>query len=161
MTIQEYNNCVNAYSDDVYRFVLKNIPVKEDARDMVQMSFETLWLNRNEVDMEKAKSYLFTVAYRKVVDYMRKNKRTSLTEILPERKQENTNHEYDLKKLLHKALEELSPQLKQLVLLKDYEGCSYEEMSGITGLNVSQVKVYLHRARLQLKQKLISVETHI
>lgn len=161
MTIQEYNNCVNIYSDDVYRFVLKNITVKEDASDMVQLSFEALWMNRNDVDPEKAKSYLFTVAYRKMVDYLRKNKRTKLAEILPERKQENSKHEHDLKKILHMALEELSPQLKQLVLLKDYEGCSYEEMSGITGLNVSQVKVYLHRARLQLKQKLISVETHI
>lgn len=149
------------FSDDVYRFVLKNIPVKEDARDMVQVGFETLWLNRNEVDVEKAKSYLFTVAYRKVIDYLRKNKRTTLTEKLPEHSGESIMHEHDLKKLLHKALEELSPQLKQLVLLKDYEGCSYEEMSGITGLNVSQVKVYLHRARIQLKQKLISVETHI
>jgi RNA polymerase sigma-70 factor (ECF subfamily) len=38
-----------------------------------------------------------------------------------------------------------------LILLKDYEGYSYDEIGKITGLNGSQVKVYLHRARLQLK----------
>jgi RNA polymerase sigma-70 factor (ECF subfamily) len=36
-------------------------------------------------------------------------------------------------------------------MLKDYEGYSYEEISSITGLSSSQVKVYLHRARIQLK----------
>ena len=40
---------------------------------------------------------------------------------------------------------------------KDYEGC-YEEISAITGLNPSQVKVYLHRARLQLKEYIVKME---
>jgi RNA polymerase sigma-70 factor (ECF subfamily) len=43
-------------------------------------------------------------------------------------------------------------------MLMDYEGYSYEEICSITGLNESQVKVTLHRARIQLKQYLISVE---
>jgi RNA polymerase sigma-70 factor (ECF subfamily) len=46
-------------------------------------------------------------------------------------------------------------------LLKDYEGYSYEEIGQITGLNESQVKVYLHRARLQLKNYLVSLENLI
>jgi len=47
------------------------------------------------------------------------------------------------------------------VMLKDYEGYSYEEIGQITGLNSSQVKVYLHRARLQLKEYLVKVENVI
>ena len=46
-------------------------------------------------------------------------------------------------------------------LLKDYEGYSYEEIGEITGLNESQVKVYLHRARVQLKTYLVSPENVI
>ncbi len=49
------------------------------------------------------------------------------------------------------ALQQLTTLQKSLVLLKDYEGYSYEEIGKITGLNESQVKVYLHRARLQIK----------
>jgi RNA polymerase sigma-70 factor (ECF subfamily) len=44
------------------------------------------------------------------------------------------------------------------VLLKDYEGYSYEEIGRISGLSESQVKVYLHRARLQLKNYLVKPE---
>jgi RNA polymerase sigma-70 factor (ECF subfamily) len=47
---------------------------------------------------------------------------------------------------------------RALILLKDYEGYSYEEIGRITGLNESQVKVYLHRARIQLKTFLVSLE---
>jgi len=64
----------------------------------------------------------------------------------------------NLKKVLERALDTLNETQRSLVLLKDYEGYSYEEIGAITGLNESQVKVYLYRARVQLKNYLVSVE---
>ena len=69
-----------------------------------------------------------------------------------------TNH---IDGLLEKALSKLSETQKSLVMLKDYEGYSYEEIGKITGLNESQVKVYLHRARVQLKNYLVKPENVI
>ena len=46
-------------------------------------------------------------------------------------------------------------------MLKDYEGYSYEEIGQIMNLSESQVKVYLHRARLQLKDYIVKVENVI
>ena len=43
-------------------------------------------------------------------------------------------------------------------MLKDYEGYNYEEIGKITGLSESQVKVYLHRARITLRNYLVSRE---
>ena len=65
---------------------------------------------------------------------------------------------HNTKKILEDALSRLSETQRSLVLLKDYEGYSYEEIGQITGLNESQVKVYLHRARIQLKNFLVSPE---
>jgi RNA polymerase sigma-70 factor (ECF subfamily) len=62
---------------------------------------------------------------------------------------------------LETALDRLNERQRSLVMLKDYEGYSYEEIGEITGLNESQVKVTLHRARVQLKQYLVSVENLI
>jgi len=67
----------------------------------------------------------------------------------------------DLKQELEKALQRLTPLQKSLVLLKDYEGYSYEEIGEITALNASKVKVYLHRARLQLKEYVGKLENII
>ena len=61
-------------------------------------------------------------------------------------------------KILEEALGRLNETQRSLVMLKDYEGYSYEEIGKITGLNESQVKVYLHRARIQLKNFLVKPE---
>src|SRR6201986_2016194 len=80
MTEREYNECVTLYADNVYRFILKNLRQEEDARDVVQSAFEKLWKNRQSVDAEKSKSYLFTIAYHQMIDHLRKTKRVQLRE---------------------------------------------------------------------------------
>jgi len=158
MTEKEYNQCVNLYADNVYRFILKNLRHEEDARDVVQTAFEKLWVNRADVDNAKCKSYLFTVAYNQMIDHLRKVKRISLKEEFKEDVRVTDRPVSNMKKILEEALSRLSETQRSLVLLKDYEGYSYDEISTITGLNESQVKVYLHRARLQLKNFLVSPE---
>ena len=74
MTEREYNECVNLYADNVYRFILKNLGHREDAKDVVQGAFEKLWVSRDKVENEKSKSYLFTIAYNQMIDHIRKNK---------------------------------------------------------------------------------------
>src|SRR5450432_4153077 len=78
MTEIEYNQCVTLYADNVYRFIYKNLAHREDAKDVVQASFEKLWVNRVQVDNNKSKSFLFTVAYHQMIDHIRKNKRLKL-----------------------------------------------------------------------------------
>jgi RNA polymerase sigma-70 factor (ECF subfamily) len=158
MTEREYNQCVNQYADNVYRFIVKNLRHEEDARDVVQTAFEKMWVNRAEVDNAKAKSYLFTVAYHQMIDHLRKVKRISLKDEFNDDVRVSDRPVSNAKKILEEALSRLSETQRSLVLLKDYEGYSYEEIGRITGLNESQVKVYLHRARIQLKNYLVSPE---
>jgi RNA polymerase sigma factor (sigma-70 family) len=161
MTEKEYNECVTQYADNVYRFILKNLRQEEDARDVVQTAFEKLWKNRHEVDALKSKSYLFTVAYHQMIDHLRKTKRIQLREEFREDARVSDKPVHNLKKVLEEALSRLNETQRSLVLLKDYEGYSYSEIGQITGLNESQVKVYLHRARLQLKNYLVRLENLI
>lgn len=72
MTISEYNNCVNSFSDNIYRFILKNLGDCESSNDIVQDTFMKLWLKRKDVNFKKAKSYLFTSAYHTMIDHIRK-----------------------------------------------------------------------------------------
>lgn len=161
MTEREYNECVSTCADNVYRFILKNLRHEEDARDVVQTAFEKMWLHREEVDASKSKSYLFTVAYRQMIDHIRKVKRIQLKEEFNEGVKVQNRQTGNLKKVLDEALGRLSETQRSLVLLKDYEGYSYDEIGKITGLSESQVKVYLHRARVQLKDYLVKIENVI
>lgn len=161
MTEREYNECVKTYADNVYRFILKNLRHEEDARDVVQTAFEKMWRNREEIDPVKCKSYLFTVAYHQMIDHIRKIKRVQLKEEFNADVRVQDKPANNLKKVLEEALSRLSETQRSLVLLKDYEGYSYEEIGKITGLSESQVKVYLHRARVQLKDYLVKIENVI
>lgn len=145
----------------MYRFILKNLRHEEDARDVVQSTFEKMWIHREEIDPVKSKSYLFTVAYRQMIDHIRKGKRVQLKEEFGENTRVAQAPGIQVSKVLHEALNRLSETQRSLVLLKDYEGYSYEEIGQITGLSESQVKVYLHRARTQLRSYLGSPENVI
>lgn len=162
MTEQQYNQCVNLYADNVYRFVVKNLRHEEDARDIVQTAFEKMWRNKDSVENEKSKSYLFTVAYNQMIDHIRKGKRISLTEDFSETSRGmNFQTNSNVQKTLHEALNRLNETQRSLVMLKDYEGYNYQEIGEITGLNESKVKVYLHRARITLRNYLVSAENVI
>jgi RNA polymerase sigma factor (sigma-70 family) len=161
MTEREYNECVNEYADNVYRFIFKNLRHEEDSKDVVQGAFEKLWVAREQVQADKVKSYLFTVAYHQMIDFIRKQKKISLREDFGEMEKGTGQIEYDAKRLLNEALNRLSETQRSLVMLKDYEGYNYAEIGQITGLNESQVKVYLHRARLQLKSYIVKMENVI
>ena len=161
MTEQDYNDCVRLHADGVFRFIVKNLRHEEDARDVVQTAFEKLWRARADVDTEKSKSYLFTVAYNSMIDHLRKVKRIYLKEEFKEETKVSYRQVNNAKAVLEEALAKLSETQRSLVLLKDYEGYNYEEIGQITGLSSSQVKVYLHRARIQLKEYLVKIENVI
>lgn len=161
MTEREYNQCVDQYADHVYRFIVKNLKHEEDARDVVQTAFEKLWRNREEVEAARSKSYLFTIAYNQMIDHIRKVRRVSLRDEFREETRVTVQPQASLRKALDEALSRLNETQRSLVMLKDYEGYSYEEIGRITGLSESQVKVYLHRARVQLKSYLVKPENLI
>lgn len=154
MTIKEYNQAIDAYSDQLYRFACKTLNCHEDAQDVVQMSFETLWKEKDSVYTDKARSYLFTIVYRRCMDVFRVKKRVTNVEEFPVTAQHFSHHKYELKEYVQRALERLDTQSRTLVLLKDIEGYKYDEIAELTELSLEQVKVYLHRARKQLKKYL-------
>lgn len=152
MTTSEYNNSVKIYADDVFRFAFKSSGSSDDAKDIVQQCFEVLWNNKLNVEPEKVKSYLFTIAQRKSIDLFRQRKpNVELEHVAVANNNMAINRE--LKRSLDKALMTLDEQQRTLVLLKDVEGYNYVEIGKITGLSLSQVKVYLFRARKLLQQQ--------
>lgn len=159
MTITEYNLCVDDYSDRIYRFIIKNLGNSETAQDIVQDTFTKLWEKHDNVDFLKAKSYLFTTAYHTMIDIIRKEKHlTDINDVEPYFIEDNQSQYNDLKEILDEAIKKLPDMQRSALLLRDYEGHSYREIEEITGLNESQVKVYIYRARKYLMNYIGSIE---
>ena len=158
MTAADYNNCVDEHADGLYRFILKNMRDEEEARDVVQDAFEKMWRNHENVEAEKSKSYLFTTGYHTMIDRIRKKKKMSDYTEVNEESLFHTEQYSDAKKILNEAVNLLPDMQKAVITLRDFEGYSYTEIGNITKLSESQVKVYIYRARLFLKEYLGSME---
>jgi RNA polymerase sigma-70 factor (ECF subfamily) len=128
------------------------------ADDVVQETFAKVWEKHETVDAEKVKSYLFTTAYHCMVDVIKKESRSSSIDGYDKAAANNDAIQFDIKDILNKALDTLPEIQKTVIVLRDYEGYAYDEIAEITGLNESQVKVYIFRGRQTLKNYLKAIE---
>lgn len=161
MNIQEYNRGVDNYAEGLFRFALKSCGDTDQARDFVQDAFEKLWTKLETVEAEKVKSYLFTTVYHSLVDAARKTKRKQTYEVSFQSQSHTETGYFDVKERLNEGLDKMPEIQKQVVLLRDYEGYSYQEIGEITGLNEQQVKVYIFRARKFLRDYIGQLEVLI
>lgn len=150
MPSKRYNQAVYDYNNRLCRFADKLLQNNDAAKDITQEAYLRLWENRDKIDFNKVRSWLFTTVYRLSIDYLNQHKRFDKNIEIPEKWEVQQNN--DLKEVIQQALT-LLPKIQQsIILLKDYEGYSYIEIAEILSLNESQVKVYLFRARKKIKE---------
>src|ERR1051326_8849864 len=142
MTVEEFNQCVDLHADNLYRFILKNVKDEDKTKDVVQDTYEKLWLKVSEVESTNAKSYMFTTAYRTMTDLIRRDKKQGSMEEAQLHSLGHDKQYSDLKEILNEALSRLNEVQRSVIMLRDYEGYRYDEIGKILGLSESQVKVY-------------------
>ena len=161
MTTEEYNRVVDLHSDHVYRFILKSVNNEMIAEDIVQETYEKLWMKHEDVEFIKSKSYIFSTAYHTMIDMIRREKKQENWDKVKSDDVVYEDQYDDLNEILHKAIERLPIAQRSAILLRDYEGYAYHEIEEITGLSESQVKVYIYRARIFLRNYLEKLEINI
>jgi RNA polymerase sigma-70 factor (ECF subfamily) len=151
----EFNSVVKEHSNSLYGFAVRFLKNEDDARDIVQDSFEKLWLNCEKVELSKVKSWLFTCAYNAMINFVTKRQKmiTMESSKLPETF-EVLKSQFESQEVVERTVSILPPLQKSIILLRDLEGYSYEEIGEILKLSPSQVKVYLFRARNKVKKQL-------
>ena len=73
MTLDEYNNAIDLFADDIYRFALRCCSDKSMCDDAVQEAFAALWEQHEKASFDDCKGFLLTVARRKIIDSIRHN----------------------------------------------------------------------------------------
>jgi len=96
---------------------------------------------------------MFRTGHNGLINFSNRYKKTVYdTENIPERGRVDSR--YETKELIDKVLNQLPPIQKSIVLLRDLEGYSYQEIGDILDISESQVKVYLFRARKKMQKQL-------
>ena len=158
MTEIEYNLCIDNFTDSTFRFLVKNIKDSDTAKDILQDTFTKLWEKREDVEYVKAKSYIFTSAYHTMINNIKYN---SLKFNIPQTQTITSNSYNDINEVLNEALEQLPQIQKASILLRDYEGYSYNEIGDILNLSQEQVKINIFRARVKLKEYIVTIDNVI
>ena len=158
MTEKEYNVCVEEYSDRVFAYLVKNMQDSDSAKDVLQDSFVSLWNNRQKVEKEKSKSFLFTVAHNLMMNTFNYNKLRQQPIILEELME---NRDFENKDFINYLTNLLTPIMKQCLLLRDLEGFAYREIAQMMNITEENVKVNIFRARVKMRQYIMNLEKGI
>jgi RNA polymerase sigma-70 factor (ECF subfamily) len=156
-----FRQWVEDYQDQAWslaRYLLKDAA---EAEDVCQESFVKLWHQQDAIDPEKAKAWLMKVTRNGCLDRIRRRKPSEeLGEWHADEAgsgpQQGAEHR-ELGQRLQRSINQLGEPYRSLVLLRDVQQNSYEEVADALELSVAQVKVYLHRARKQLREELAEV----
>ncbi len=157
---REYQQWVRDYQDQAWSLAKYLLKDASEAEDATQDAFIKLWHHRDKVDPERVKPWLMKVTRNTCLDRLRRRKpETELTEVqaVEEHGPMAGAEQGELGRWLQAAIQRLKEPYRSLVVLRDIQQHSYDEVARATELSLSQVKVYLHRARKQLREQLAEV----
>ena len=146
---------IEQYGKATYNFAYRLTGNDADASDLTQEAFIRVF--RAWQSFKPGTSFLSWI-YRIVTnlyrDELRRRKSRFYQEEIPERAVAPIEEyvEAHLSEPVSKALADLTPEQRKIVLLADVEGCSYQEIGQIVGCSVGTVRSRLHRARGQLRK---------
>lgn len=159
--VQAFSFLVDKYQKMVYTLALKLMKKPEEAEEMAQDTFIKAF---HKIDSYEGKSkfstWLYSITYNACISELRKRRIEfkSLDDRQVSDQDELRMHDYyretrkeDQEKYLALALEKLPEDDQVLVTLYYYEDQSMDEISFITGLTVSNIKVKIHRARKRMQ----------
>jgi RNA polymerase sigma-70 factor (ECF subfamily) len=173
MQRSDFETAVRRHQRKVFTFAHYFLSNREEAEDVTQEVLIRLWRNRGKVGLDRVGSWLLTVTRNACYDRLRQ--RRSVAHLVESHMddQQGAIHvaaagpdpeaqagSAQLGRRLLKALGQLSDQQRSVVILREIQGLSYQEIAEVLDLSLSRVKVTLHRGRQALRENLREVYDH-
>ncbi len=151
----------NKYHNKVYRFCLRMLDDEAAAKDAFQETFIRVYEHRKEFHGKNFSAWLFTIARHTCLNHIRaRREHETFDEVFHGSKNERVT-DIGLKDSLDKAIATLPPAMREALVLREYEECSYQEIADILGIDLSLAKVRVYRARIILRKILKPIRKEI
>jgi RNA polymerase sigma-70 factor (ECF subfamily) len=162
---EAWNMIVDRYAKTIYNLALNFFNNREDAEDITQDVFLKVYNNIDKFREDKSfNSWLVKLSTNYCIDHWRKSKRSAKrvdlsddlmkTEHTPE---DSAVKEYDVANLRNK-MSDLDPDLRLLLIMRDIQNHSYQEIAEILNLPLGTIKSRINRARIRLAKKFMDEE---
>ena len=155
-----FGTLVERYQDFVFTIAFRIVKTREEAEEVAQDTFIKAYESLNKYRGEsKFSSWLYSIAYRKALDSLRKNKKFKASELIDDITEGDVNEidnalQYlqneERKKAIQDCILKLPEDAAAIITLYYFEEQSVREISGITGLSEDNIKVKLYRSRKKL-----------
>jgi RNA polymerase sigma-70 factor (ECF subfamily) len=163
-----FDQLVRRYKDPLLNFIFRFIGDLNESEDIVQDTFYRVYKNKHYYkEVAKFSTWIYTIAGNLAKTELRKRKRRKIFSI---NKETQSEKEFELpdpkldpeqevnstitEKHIYKAIRNLPPKFRQVIILRDVQGFSYEEISSIIKVPLGTVKSRVNRARLRLQEDL-------
>jgi len=149
------------YNRKVYRFCLRMLDDQMLAEDAFQETFIKVYEHRREFRGKNFAAWLFTIARHTCYNIMRTRKEFDDFDEFVFNPGATKQRDVAMKDFVDKALATLPLPLKEAIILREYEDCSYQDIAEILGIQLSLAKVRVHRAREILRKLLSPIKQEI
>ncbi|WP_187270956.1 RNA polymerase sigma factor [Neolewinella aurantiaca] len=165
--MDHYSSIITSVRDRLYRLALRVVNDADDAEDVVQDVLVKSWGQREKiVCLDNPPAWLLRMTKHQAIDRLRSARVRSARETEAAIPDHEARTPYriaaanDTLSHVHRLLQQLPPDQRMVLHLREVEGMEYQEISEATDLSMQQVKTYLHRGRhkiraLLLKEKIV------
>lgn len=166
--VEAFDIIVHRYKDRLHNFLYRYTHNHEDCEDLVQETFLRVYRSRHSYQrIAKLSTWIYTIALNLAKSMYKKKQRMSMVSIHADEAdpddremqiedshilQDDELHLKDSMGELEKALSELNDNFREVIVLRDIQQLTYEEISEITGAAMGTVKSRINRARNQLQE---------
>lgn len=162
MTGDQFKKMILPISAKLFRIASVMLSDEDDAKDTLQDLYSKLWEQRDKLnEIKNPEAYGVTMIKNLCINKLKMNNRYEILDIMDQEYQlplfETPEDHLIMKENIRKVYQEIDhlPMIqKQVLHLKQFRNCSFEEISEITGLSEGNVRVILSRARKTLKEKI-------
>jgi RNA polymerase sigma-70 factor (ECF subfamily) len=160
-----YEQDILPVSQKMYRYALSILKDPDSAHDVVQECLIKIWNKRNMLaEIQNHEAWAMRITRNQCFDWVKMNRFALLKPDQEEKPdQRNADHDTlmkDQQLWLEKVLRTLPQKQQEIFHLREIDGMTYQEISDILALNITEVKVYLHRARTKVRAALHKIEAY-
>ena len=153
---QTLEHIYKQHMQDLFRYLLSLTEHVHTAEDLMQETFYRMLVYIDTYKGENIRPWLFTIAYNAFIDWKRKEKKyeTSTLQDFQLPNIQSAEHTFFTKHTIEAWLEHISSlplTRRNILLLRDYYGFSYDEIAQMTNVSLAKVKIELHRARKEVR----------
>jgi RNA polymerase sigma-70 factor (ECF subfamily) len=160
-SVDAFNLLVSRHEKRVFNYLLRIVGQREDALDLTQDVFLKAYQNLKKLsDVERFSPWLFRIAHNEAYSLLRRNRpdNTEMAFEPPTGDSRKGLYPLELNLAVERALTRLTPEQREAVVLKVFQGFKFEEMAEILDLPLSTIKSRLYSALELLKGVLAPVK---